>query len=66
MIWQQRPGIHGHGSVLCQVPEPGDKIISICCVQEDLLSFNTPAHDMMEHPGSLPKADKRLIELTLA
>jgi len=52
--------------VICQVLEPGDKIISICGVQEDLPSFNTPAHDMMEYSGSLPKADKRLIKLTVA
>jgi len=66
MILSKGPGIHGHGSVVCQVLEPGDTIIPIFCVEEDLPSFNTPAHDMMEYSGSLPKADKRLIKLTVA
>jgi hypothetical protein len=35
------------------VPEPGDKIISIFSVQEDLPSFNTPAHDMLEYAGGV-------------
>jgi len=48
------------------VLEPGDKVISIFCVQEDLPSFNTPAHDMMEYLWALPEADKRLSELTVA
>jgi hypothetical protein len=48
--------------VICQVLEPGDKITPIFGVEEDLPSFNTPAHDMMEYPGGLPKADKRLSE----
>jgi len=32
-----------------QVLEPGDKIIPIVVVEEDLSSFNTPAHDVMEY-----------------
>jgi hypothetical protein len=54
MVVYQRPGIHVHGSFLCQVPEPGNTIISIFCVQKYLPSFNTPAHDMMEYAGGLP------------
>jgi len=47
MILSKGPGIHGHGSFVCQVLEPGDTIITICGVEEDLPYLNTPAHDMM-------------------
>jgi hypothetical protein len=66
MIWQQCPCLDRHGSVVCQVLEPGDKISTIFCIQKVLPSFNTRAHDMMEYPRGLPEADKHLRELTVA
>jgi hypothetical protein len=48
-----RCGVDSHILVVWKVLQPGDKIIPVFGVEEDFPSFNSSAHDMMEHPRGI-------------